>query len=228
MGDPLDDLKPDISSLGDPTDPEPKRERKQRSDKGKPRGPRGARKPTAKMGDVDLQKGLEQMLAAPALAGLFYPEPEGKAFLMNHFASNAEWGAKQLVEASKLNPALRSLLEKMNEKTAIGILVTFAVVYFGAPVIFIMGMRQMAGVVSSIPEMEKSAAVMMAQYMAESQGQGPQPEQPQQQPGNVFPFPGGGFPGFPPGMMFDATAQDQPESDAPEGEAGSGTQDSSN
>lgn len=162
--DPLDSINMDIGNLNDPPPkPEPGT-RKPRSDKGKPRGPRGSRRKTGGASDSELLQALEEMLVFPAIPSmLFYPTMEGKLYLTQHFTSAAPWGAKRLVEASKLSPPLRALLERAREQTAMSILITFAAVYIGGPVLFIMGAGDRANAVTMMATMDESVITNMAE-----------------------------------------------------------------
>lgn len=172
MNDPLDSIKPDLSFSDDPSPkPDPskdtgeKRERKKRSDAGVKRGPRGSRSKGAS--DNELEKALEEALVLPSIPmAIAYPTVEGKMFMINHFTSNAPWGAKQLVEASKYSPALRAQLEKMREKTAAAFLISFAAVYLGAPMMYIAGRHQMAEGVSAMAQLDESALQRMMESVA--------------------------------------------------------------
>lgn len=171
----LDSIKTPSFSFGNPSaDPEPKpeKQRKQRSDKGVPRGPRGSKK-TQRISDKDLKLALEEALVFPAIpSALMFPSPEGKMYLLNHFTLTAPWGAERLVEASKYSPALRSMLENMREKTAVGVLVSFAIVYLGGPVAFVLGRRGIAEALTSASTLDESAMQRLAEQMQNNMMQG--------------------------------------------------------
>lgn len=212
--DPLNNLKPGLEF----DDPPPKPEgatptgRKPRSDKGRPRGPRGSRKKEEGATDAELVKALEEMLVFPALPSMFfYPTMEGKLYLTQHFTTTAPWGAKRLVEASKLSPPLRRILEKAREQTAMSILITFGVVYLGGPVLFALGAGDRAQALTMMASMDESVITNMAeasmgammekmQAMVSDQGMNGGQEQTQSQPneeGETFPSGDGETESFP-------------------------------
>lgn len=170
----LDNIKLPSFNFGDPeSDPEPKpeKQRKTRSDKGKPRGPRGSKKQV--VSDKDLKLAIEEILVFPAIpSALLYPTLEGKMYLLNHFIVTSPWGADRLVEASKYSPALRSMLENIRGKTAAGVLISFAIVFLGGPITFILGKQNVANMLTSIATIDESAMQKLAEQMQTDMMQG--------------------------------------------------------
>src|ERR1039458_3979231 len=131
----------------------------------KARKPRGPNKPKG-LSDTELKKALEQALVFPAVPSMiFYPTPEGKMYLSTHFTLTAPWGADQLVMAAKLSPPLRAQLEKIARGGVAGILLSFAAVYLGGPILFILGQQAAAEGLTASTQMDEDVTAQAMQSM---------------------------------------------------------------
>ena len=146
------------------------KQRKTRSDKGKPRGPRGSRAKayTPASSDSELREALEEILVMPSVPAMFAPLPvHTKIYLLNHYTMTAPWGANKLVQASKMSPALRRILEGVREKSALGVLVTFGAVWAGGPALALIGRQGEAEAVTAMSSVDESALKLMAEQALE-------------------------------------------------------------
>jgi hypothetical protein len=143
----------------------------------KERKKRGPNKPKG-LTDTELHKALEQALVFPSIPSMiFYPTVEGKQYLSAHFTLTAPWGADQLVMASKLSPPLRAQLERIARGGVAGIMLNFAAVWLGGPILFLLGQKQMAEGITMSTQVDEAGAAEAMQAMFGGMMAGP-PESP--------------------------------------------------
>lgn len=145
----------------------------------KARKPRGPNKPKG-LSDTELHKALEQALVFPSIPSMvFYPTVEGKQYLSAHFTLTAPWGAEQLVMAAKLSPPLRAQLERIARGGVAGIMLNFAAVWLGGPILFLLGQKAMAEGITMSTQVDEAGAqeAMQAMFSGMMGGDSPPSQQ---------------------------------------------------
>lgn len=102
---------------------------------GQPRRPgRPARADTLKAETAAIQKALEQVLAIPAIPAAMM----GEAYLAEHFSGEAPTNfARELAKASEGNQGLRTILLRLTQGEAIGVLLFAGFAYLMPPVMYL-------------------------------------------------------------------------------------------
>jgi hypothetical protein len=160
-----------------PPAPNPAKKRRGRPPGSKNR-PKTSPAAAAAMTDKALRDALAMILVFPSVPVAVAPlPPDAKGYMVAHFSQTAPWGADQLVTASKSNPALRALLERMARGSTAGVLATFLAVYVGGPVAFIMGQRILAEslTLSASDDSEAALAAMLGSMVSTDATIAPEP-----------------------------------------------------